>query len=676
MSLSDRIRGRVDPAALCLLALALVVRLVHTLAIRESPFFEHLLVDSVDFDARAVAFLNGSWAEEGAFFQAPLYPLFLSIIYRVFGHDLLAVRAIQAVLGSLSVVLIYYIGRRCAGRAVAIAAGTIYALYAMAVHFDSEVLRPALVVFLALSSTALLIKTRPKGGYALAAFAGILLGLASIARPTALLFLPLAFLWMSLRDRRGSSGVFSVKRALPGVVFAACALVPVATVTGLNYSRSGSFVPISYNGGINFYIGNNAAYDETVGIRPGIGWDLLTSVPPVNRTKDPSGWSRHYYGMSKDFIVSDPGGYAGLLAKKTVLFWNGHEIERNTSFDHVAEYSPVMAFPAVSFRWVAPLGLLGLLIAWRRRASLGLPALFLFSQFAGAVLFFVCARYRMTAVPVLCLFAGLAAVEIYRMARGRERAAVAYLVLAAALAVGVNVDAYGISEKSFSRPDYELAQVLRREGRTDEALTLYEKAAAADPDDADPVFQAGVLMAGRGRHDEAAGFFLRAAQIEPRYARSWFNLGLSSSRAGNTKGAVDAFGKALEVLPSYWAAAVGLGDALIEEGRYGEAAGAYNRSRELAGTRGQAAVSAMSQGRAVAMEGSYEASLAHFDEALTLAPESLDALLAKARVLLVLGRGSEAAVEVRRAAAVDSTDSRVRAMMERLQPGGGEAGDE
>jgi Tfp pilus assembly protein PilF/4-amino-4-deoxy-L-arabinose transferase-like glycosyltransferase len=677
MSFVARNSRRIDAAALCIFIVALGARILHTLAVRESPFFENLLVDSVDFDARAAAFLDGRWPEPGAFFQAPLYPLFLSLVYRIFGHDLLAARVVQAVLGSLSAVLVYYVGRRCAGRAAGIVAGAMYSVYAMAIHFDSEILRPSLVVFLSLCSLLLLMRAAKARAYATLGAAGLILGLACTARPTLLLFLPLALVWVLFRAGapwRPRSP--ALRPVLSAALFAACALVPVTSVTVTNYARSGSFVPISYNGGINFYIGNNAEYDQTVGIRPGIRWDLLTAEPEENRITDPSGWSGHYYKKSRDYILSDPAGYGALLFKKAVLFWNGFEIERNTSFEHVADFSPVFATPLASFRWIAPLALAGMILAWRRRAALGLPALLLASQFAATVLFFVCARYRMTSVPVLCLFAGFAAVGLFRMVRGRDRAAALYGGIAVLLAIAVNVDAYGISHMRFSRPEYELAQVLRRDGKTDEAARLFESAASADPSDPDPLFQSGVLMAGRGRHAEAASFFLAAARLEPRYSKSWFNLGLSMSRSGDPAGAVDAFRRALEADPSYWEAAMGLGDALVEEGRYAEAAEAYEKSRGLATGSGQAAVSAMSLGRAVALSGDYDASLVHFDEALAQAPGSVDARLAKARVLIVLNRTEEAANEVRLAAAVDSTDTRVKAMMERLGLSDGGSGGE
>jgi tetratricopeptide (TPR) repeat protein len=304
---------------------------------------------------------------------------------------------------------------------------------------------------------------------------------------------------------------------------------------------------------------------------------------------------------------------------------------------------------------------------------LSLPALFLFSQMAATVAFFVCARYRMTSVPFRCLFAAYAIVNLVAMFRQRERAAWAYLALAVLAGVGVNVDAYAISQERYSRPYYERAMIFRREGKTDAALELFSRASRERPDDPDVFFQWGVTLAGRGNYEGAAKLFEDAAHAEPRYSKSWFNLGLSLSRIKETVSAAVAYRKALEVDPSYWEAAVGLGDALIEEGAWDESAEAYRRSAELARTRREAAVSAMSLGRAEAMRGRYAESLEHFDSVLSAFPGSVDARVAKARVLMVLGRVEDAAAEARIAARADTSDARVKALLKDL---GTEAGDQ
>jgi len=690
-------RARPDPIALAVFALALGVRLVHVWLMRESPFFDNLLVDSVDYDARAAALLAGGWPEEGAFYQAPLYPLFLSGVYALVGRDLLVVRIVQAFLGAGSAALVYLVGRRCVGAAAGAAGGAIYGLYAMAVHFDGEILRPSLVIFLSTLGLHLALAARGRGAIRWGA-AGLVLGLASIARPTVLAFLPLALLWIGFANGRGR-GIGRAGAPAPGggagqshgggsgdagavrrgagagsgrapragrlaalALYAGCALAPVAAVTCVNYAKSGSFVLVSYNGGINFYIGNNEDYERTVATRPGVRWDLLTSEPGVDRRTDPAGWSRYYYGKAKKFIFSHPGDFVLLLVKKFVLFWNAHEIERNASFANAARYCPLLAHPVVTFGWVAPLAIAGMVLAGRRRAGLGLPALFLASQVAVTVAFFVCSRYRMISVPMLSVFAGYALAELARTFRRAPGEALPYLAIALLAAACVNADAYGVSRQRNSRPEYELAMVLRREGRTAEAARLLARAAEADPKDPDPHFQLGVLLAGRGAYADAADQFRAAALAEPRYARSWYNLGLTLSRAGSTAAAAEAYERALEVQPDYWEAAVGLGDALVAQKKYRKAVDAYRSSAPMARSRREAAVSSMSLGRALALSGDYEGALEELDRALALSPRSTDAMLAKARVLAALDRTEEAKAVVAAAAAADTSDTRVREM--------------
>ena len=43
--------------------------------------------------------------------RTPIYPLFLSGVYFIFGHSYLAVRIMQAIIGALTCLLIYWLGK-------------------------------------------------------------------------------------------------------------------------------------------------------------------------------------------------------------------------------------------------------------------------------------------------------------------------------------------------------------------------------------------------------------------------------------------------------------------------------------------------------------------------------------------------------------------------------------
>ena len=94
-----------------ILVVAFVMRAVYLWQVRQTPEFALLVGDAVTYDAWASRIANGDWLGEGVFYQAPLYPYFLGILYTVFGRDLWAVRLVQIILGAGSCVLLARAGR-------------------------------------------------------------------------------------------------------------------------------------------------------------------------------------------------------------------------------------------------------------------------------------------------------------------------------------------------------------------------------------------------------------------------------------------------------------------------------------------------------------------------------------------------------------------------------------
>ena len=115
---------------------ALILRLLHVWQMRETLFFSVLMGDSRGYDAWARQIAAGDWIGSEVFYQAPLYPYFLGVIYAVFGRDLAIVRVCQAVVGSAACTLVGLTAWRLFSKKAAIVAGFGMALYAPAVFFD------------------------------------------------------------------------------------------------------------------------------------------------------------------------------------------------------------------------------------------------------------------------------------------------------------------------------------------------------------------------------------------------------------------------------------------------------------------------------------------------------------------------------------------------------------
>src|SRR5689334_8364724 len=134
-------------AVLVVFAAALGVRLLHVWQIRRAPFFDVLMGDARGYDGWARRIAAGDWIGHDVFYQSPLYPYFLGVIYAAAGRSLLLVRVIQAFVGALSCVLLAIAGRRFFSPRVGTAAGAALALYAPAIFFDSLLQKSVLDLF-------------------------------------------------------------------------------------------------------------------------------------------------------------------------------------------------------------------------------------------------------------------------------------------------------------------------------------------------------------------------------------------------------------------------------------------------------------------------------------------------------------------------------------------------
>ena len=90
------------PLLLAVTLLALVVRLIYIKQISYAPFFDLRLGDADAYHQWAMRIAGGDWLGRsiGVFYQAPLYPYFLAVVYTVFGDGAGIVRFIQAVIGA------------------------------------------------------------------------------------------------------------------------------------------------------------------------------------------------------------------------------------------------------------------------------------------------------------------------------------------------------------------------------------------------------------------------------------------------------------------------------------------------------------------------------------------------------------------------------------------------
>ena len=226
---------------------------------RQPAFSPRPVVDARTYTEEARYLSEVSFAGRPApFWQPPLYPVLLGGLFALAGDDLYLPRLIQAVIGALVCGLICLLGYRVFGAGVGLGAGFAAALYGPLIYFGGELLPTLLACCLNLLVLLLAIG---EGGWARWLAAGVLLGLSALAVANVLLFAPVLLGYLYWRQRQLRP---------PALLLLGCALV-IAPVAYRNWAVGGDLVLISHNAGINFYIGNNADYEQTTPHPPGTG---------------------------------------------------------------------------------------------------------------------------------------------------------------------------------------------------------------------------------------------------------------------------------------------------------------------------------------------------------------------------------------------------------------------
>jgi Flp pilus assembly protein TadD len=341
-------------------------------------------------------------------------------------------------------------------------------------------------------------------------------------------------------------------------------------------------VLISWQGGLNFYLGNHPGADGWSATAPGIrkdwwgGYEDGIRIPSRALGGKPSyrEISAYWFRRGFDFMRDHPGEALRLLGRKAYLLFYGAELSNNQILSFSGRYSRVFRNLPLAFGVIAPLSLVGALLLGRdRRRSLLL--LYLLTYGSTLVLFFVCSRFRIPLMPFFLIFgaAGLVGTaRALRRAPGRGAALLAGILLLTAL---LNHD-FGVVPPVNLAWGYEGEGVsLLRQGRFEEAADRFRKAIENDPRSPQAHHDLGVALREAGRPEDALPCFRKAIELDPRNAEAYNNLALTLSRLGREEEAIAVYREGLGVDPRHAGLHVNLAMLLHNLGRYGEAAEEY-----------------------------------------------------------------------------------------------------
>jgi predicted TPR repeat methyltransferase len=165
-----------------------------------------------------------------------------------------------------------------------------------------------------------------------------------------------------------------------------------------------------------------------------------------------------------------------------------------------------------------------------------------------------------------------------------------------------------------------LAIYAHRNGKLDDAETLYTRILAVAPDQPDATHFLGVLRHQRGRDEEAVALIERSITLDPTRADRYNNLGNVLLEMGRKEAAIAAYQKVLELQPEHVGANNNLGVLFTASGRHEEAEAAYLRTIELEPRYADAYVNF---GNLLTRVGRVKEAVNHFFKAITLHPEDV-----------------------------------------------------
>ncbi len=674
-ALAAPVEARTDrpflPWAGAIFGAALMVRLLHVWLLGRSPWFNALMGDAHGYDEWARRLAGGDWIGSEVFYQAPLYPYFIGVVYSVFGHSLTALRVLQAIVGAASCALLGLAGFRFFSTRVGAIAGFVLVLYAPAIFFDALIQKSVLDLFfitLALWLTGRLVD-RPDRASWLAL--GLAMGGMALTRENALVFVGVILVWAMVPEVRLKPDttpapqtterivVSGLSRTLHAAIFIAGLAIVLLPVAVRNYAVGGGFYLTTSQFGPNFFIGNNPQADGTyASLRFGRGAPEYERTDAtelaehaLGRTLTPADVSSYWTTRALDFITGQPAAWLRLTGRKVVLLFNATEMIDTEAQQSHAEWS----WPLRVGGWfghfgvLAPLALTGLILAWRDRHRLAVLYVMLAAYAASVIMFYVFARYRLPLVPMLLLFAsaGVTALPDWLTSASRNAKA--------ALGAGIVASVVFTNWPVLSVPlmkaigETNLASALQAEGRIDEAAAHYARAIALQPDYAPAYNNLGVMQRAAGRVDEAIATYHVALQQKGDYPDAHYNLANALLEKGRPQEAAEHFRIALRSIPDSAGAANNLGIALAAQNRPADAVAAF---RAAVAADPNSAVAHRNLADALAAAGQVDDAVAEFQRASALDPNDPGTPYNLGVVLLEAGRIPDAISALRTAVAL------------------------
>lgn len=404
------------------------------------PQFDILTADSSEYDNLAVNMITGKGYVDPntglpTSWHTPLYPIFLSGIYSVFGHSYLAVRIIQAVISALLCIFAFLIGQIVFDRNTGILSAIITAFYQPYIFYvffggPAFILSENLFTFLLAFLVFYLIRNLFRDfNFKNNFISGLLFGLLILTRAGIVLFpIFLFFLIIYKLDFPFSVALKRFSLLITGVVLI------VLPWTARNCLVQKSFVPFSTESGYVLFSGNNRLANGA-GV---INLDtLLTQEERIKlNTMSEVQRDKAYTKYAKNYLLKNYKHIPKLVLKKFLVLWDIYAADYDLSGNRTRRFN-------IWYSIIISFALFGIYKGIRSGPDINywlFILLFLYTSFV-SLIGAGCQRFRYPVELYLIIFAAYGITEIYNKCKNRL---IAHSIIV--LVIGLNLIFYIYSD--------------------------------------------------------------------------------------------------------------------------------------------------------------------------------------------------------------------------------------
>ncbi len=408
---------------------ALAVRLTFLDGLGQSPSFYVDLQRGSDTYRYFVWALSiserGELIGEGVYNQAPLYPYFLALVFKLTGGgNLIIPRLVQALMGSFTAVIVFLFSARLKNHAAGVLSGLLIAFYGPLLMYDTAFLRTSLITFLNVLLLYLLASARTRPSDKKGLVIGLVLALAVLAKPNIMIMLP-ALAWWIADTRKISHGLLrgpfshdkkiswiprpsAWRSATLGIVIGFIFVMGPLVIR--NIKADVFAFALSKRGSLEFIAGNH----PDVGVT---GWDVSPSVKKINE------------GCQNSIIKSIPAvlelysdNPAGLFIRQLKKFWvllnwfEAHEINYYVE----RHYLDILKLPWINWPVLLGVALCGMFFVRKGPRRFFELYSYLALYTLATIAFYVNLRFRVPMVPALAVFGGIGIESMYALGRRKK----------------------------------------------------------------------------------------------------------------------------------------------------------------------------------------------------------------------------------------------------------------